>query len=125
MTDYNELKKYVAYFFNSNNKLKINHILIIIEELKYLVLALRSVTGWKLSSTSVCFIYDTDDTRRPQLRYIDFGKALKSPPEEQTYDEDTSLGLENIIKIMMDILSEHEKFDSIVIEKSEMKVVPK
>jgi len=80
VTDYNELKKYVAYFFNSNSKLKINDISILVEELKCLVLALRSVTGWKLSSTSVCLIYDTDETLKPQLKYIDFGRAFQSHP---------------------------------------------
>lgn len=35
---------------------------------------LRSFKGWTFKSASVCFLYDSADAEKCEIKYIDFGK---------------------------------------------------
>jgi hypothetical protein len=83
---YHESAKYIAYFFTTSGKLQLPMLNTVLGQLQSLVLAIRSSTDWRLWSTSMCIIYDSDSPAKVRLRYIDFGRARKYEMAQQ-YDQ--------------------------------------
>jgi hypothetical protein len=87
-------------------------------------MALRAARGWKFVSTSICLVYDSRETRKTRVQYIDFARS-KLHELDESYDVDTSSGIEYVIKMIKEIKSEPEKYENITIDKKENEdVVP-
>lgn len=57
------------------------------------------------------------------VKFIDFGRAHYNELNE-TFDNDTSSGIQMIIKMLQDIIDGHANYEGIKIERKSEEVVP-
>ena len=94
-----EIIKVLAFFFHTGTKVDVSLLEAMIQKLKGLALAFRSLVGWKLVSSSIVLIYDFEEKSRFDVRFIDFGRAKKIGIE--AFDDETSDGIENTLNFLM------------------------
>ena len=90
ITEFEEMCKYIGFFFSKNNKIVVEVVEVMIQKLEELLAVFSTVQGYRFISTSLCFIYDSCSSQS-DLRLIDFARLMT---EEPTFvDRESILGV--------------------------------